>query len=64
VYTIRGEDNVDNFGRQGLDGKGGQQITHFTADQIYRFEWSPNGKKLTVWRGHNECRLGSNSRYD
>jgi Tol biopolymer transport system component len=54
VYPIRGEDNVDNLWQQELDGKGGRQITHFTSDQINRFQWSPNGKKLLVWRGHTE----------
>jgi hypothetical protein len=48
---------VDNLWQQGLDGNGGRQITHFTSDQINHFQWSPNGKKLLVWRGHDESDL-------
>ena len=54
VYVIRGENNVDNLWLQPLDGKPGRQITTFKSVQIYRFSWSPDGKKLVVGRGHIE----------
>ena len=54
VYTIRGENNVDNLWLQPLNGKPGRQITQFLSDQIPGFGWSPDGKKLLVGRGHTE----------
>jgi eukaryotic-like serine/threonine-protein kinase len=54
VYPIRGEKSEFNLWVQPLDGKPGRQITHFTADQIYGFGWSPDGKKLLIGRGHAE----------
>jgi len=54
VYSIRGENNEYNLWRQPLDGKPGSQISHFPSEQIFSFDWSPDGKKLLVWRGHSE----------
>ena len=54
VYPILGEKNEHNLWLQPLDGKPGRQITHFTSEQIYRFWWSPGGKKLLVARGRIE----------
>jgi Tol biopolymer transport system component len=54
VYTIRGENNVDNLWLQPLNGKTGRQITQFQSDQIPGFGWSPDGKKLLIGRGHTE----------
>jgi eukaryotic-like serine/threonine-protein kinase len=54
VYVIRGENNESNLWQQPLDGKAGKQITHFPGEEVYGFEWSPDGKKLMVWRGHTE----------
>jgi Tol biopolymer transport system component len=54
VYTIRGENNVDNLWLQPLNGKPGRQITQFQSDQIPGFGWSPDGKKLLIGRGHTE----------
>ncbi len=54
VYPIRGENNEFNLWLQPLDGKPGRQLTQFTSEQITDFSWSPDGKKLLVWRGHNE----------
>src|SRR6267143_1915824 len=51
VYSIRGENNEYNLWRQPLDGKPGSQISHFPSEQIFSFDWSPDGKKLLVWRG-------------
>ena len=54
AYVIRSENNVDNIWVQPLDGKPGRQITQFQSDQIPGFDWSPDGKKLMVGRGHTE----------
>ena len=54
VYAIRGENNEYNLWWQPLDGKPGRQISHFLSEQIFGFDWSPDGKKLLVWRGHSE----------
>jgi Tol biopolymer transport system component len=54
VYTIRGENNVDNLWLQPLNGKPGRQITQFPSDQIPGFGWSPDGKNLLVGCGHTE----------
>lgn len=54
VYPILGQNNEYNLWRQPLDGKPGRQISHFPSEQIFGFDWSPDGKKLLVWRGHSE----------
>jgi serine/threonine protein kinase len=54
AYVIRADNNVDNLWLQPLDGKLGRQITGFKTDKIYNFSWSPDGKRLLVWRGHTE----------
>jgi len=53
AYAIR-ENGVDNIWVQPLDGSAGKQITHFTAEQIDSFYWSPDGKSLALLRGHSE----------
>ena len=53
VYPIHtGE--VHNLWRQNLDGSPGQQITHFDAEEIFDFRWSPDGSKLALERGHTD----------
>jgi hypothetical protein len=54
VYAIRGEKSEENLWLQPLDGKPGRLLTHFTSEHIYGFDWSPDGKKLLVGRGHIE----------
>jgi Tol biopolymer transport system component len=44
-------DGVSNIWIQPLDGGAPKQITHFKSDQIFWFEWSPDGKQLGVSRG-------------
>jgi serine/threonine protein kinase/Tol biopolymer transport system component len=53
VYNVR-EHGVDNLWRQGLDGSGRKQLTHFTSERIGYFAFSPDGAKLAVERGHLE----------
>jgi Tol biopolymer transport system component len=54
AYAIGGENNANNLWLQPLDGKPGRQISHFPSEQIFGYGWSPDGKKLLVWRGHTE----------
>ena len=54
AYVIGGENNANNLWLQPLDGKPGRQISHFLSEQIFGFGWSPDGKRLLVWRGHTE----------
>ena len=54
IYTISGENNVDNLWLQPLNGKPGRQITQFSSDEILGFGYSPDGKRLGVGRGHRE----------
>ncbi|HXG64486.1 MAG TPA: hypothetical protein VNO70_05220 [Blastocatellia bacterium] len=44
-------DGVSNLWAQPLDGGPPRQLTHFTADRIFNFEWSPDGKQLACTRG-------------
>jgi serine/threonine protein kinase len=57
VYPIR-ENGVENMWLQPLDGpggnSGGRQLTHFTADTISWFAFSPDGKTLAVHQVHIE----------
>ncbi len=57
VYPIR-ENGVENLWLQPLDGpggrSGGRQLTHFTADTISWFAFSPDGKTLAVHQVHTE----------
>jgi eukaryotic-like serine/threonine-protein kinase len=46
------ENGVGNVWAQPLDGSPGRRLTNFTSDQIYTFQFSPNGKTLAVVRGH------------
>ena len=39
---------------QPLDGSKGRQITDFTAEHIYDFHWSFDGKQLALVRGHTD----------
>jgi eukaryotic-like serine/threonine-protein kinase len=53
VYNVR-EKGVDNLWMQPLDGSAGKQLTHFTAERIARFAFSPDGSQIAIERGHNE----------
>jgi serine/threonine protein kinase/Tol biopolymer transport system component len=54
VYSISGENNVDNLWLQPLNGKPGRQITQFSSEEILGFGYSPDGKRLGLGRGHTE----------
>jgi len=53
AYPVK-ENGVDNVWVQPIDGSAGHQITHFAAEQIVSFHWSPDGKKLGILRGHTD----------
>jgi WD40 repeat protein len=46
------ENGVGNIWAQPLDGSSGHQLTNFTSDQIRTFQFSPDGKTLSVTRFH------------
>ena len=48
---IMNRDGVANIWTQPLDGGPARQITNFQSDQIFWFEWSPDGRQLGVSRG-------------
>ena len=48
---IMSKDGISNVWTQPLDGGPARQLTHFKSDQIFWFEWSPDGKRLGVSRG-------------
>jgi eukaryotic-like serine/threonine-protein kinase len=53
IYATR-ENGVDNLWAQPVDGSKGHQITDFTAERIYDFHWSFDGKQLALVRGHTD----------
>jgi TolB protein len=48
---IMNRDGVSNIWVQPLDGRPAKQLTNFKSDQIFWFEWSPDGQQLGVSRG-------------
>lgn len=48
------ENSVSNIWVQPLDGAAPRALTHFTSEEIRDFEWSPDGKRLAVVRGHTD----------
>ncbi|MGI8733826.1 MAG: protein kinase domain-containing protein [Pyrinomonadaceae bacterium] len=48
---IMNRDGVSNIWIQPLDGALARQVTNFKSDQIFWFEWSPDGRQLGVSRG-------------
>jgi serine/threonine protein kinase len=53
IYTVR-ERGVDNLWAQPLDGSARHALTHFTAEKIAQFAFSPDGSKIAIERGHFE----------
>ncbi len=52
-YVVR-DNGVDNIWRQPLDGSAGKWETAFKSEHISHFEWSPDGKRLAMSRGHTD----------
>ena len=53
VYPFRDRD-ADNLWLQPLDGSPGRQITSFKSEMIGAVQWSLDGSKLGMIRGHTE----------
>ena len=53
VYIIRGN-GAENLWIQPLDGGAGRMLTNFVSDTVQGFDYSPDGKKLAVFRSHVE----------
>ncbi|HEU0174855.1 MAG TPA: protein kinase [Blastocatellia bacterium] len=51
VSFVATRNGVSNLWRQPLDGGAPKQMTSFTSDQIFWFDWSKDGKKLASSRG-------------
>ncbi len=51
VTYVDTHDGVSNIWGQPLDGSPSKPLTHFKSDHIFRFAWSPDGKKLACERG-------------
>jgi WD40 repeat protein len=51
VYVVV-ENGVGNIWAQPLDGSKGHMLTNFTSDTIFIFQFSPDGKTLSVARSH------------
>ncbi len=51
VTFVNTHDGVSNIWGQPLDGSPSKPLTHFKSDNIFRFAWSPDGKKLACERG-------------
>jgi Tol biopolymer transport system component len=52
VYIDRRE-RVSNLWAQPLDGGPSVQLTDFKSDQIFQFDWSRDGTRLALARGHD-----------
>jgi Tol biopolymer transport system component len=48
---ITSRDGISNIWIQPLDGSPPKQLTDFNSDQIFWFDWSPDGRRLGVSRG-------------
>ena len=51
ISFVATRDGVSNVWRQSLDGGAPKQLTNFTSDQIFWFDWSNDGKQLACSRG-------------
>jgi eukaryotic-like serine/threonine-protein kinase len=53
IYPVR-DGSADNLWLQPLDGSPGKFLTDFKAEFIRDFDWSSDGKRLAVIRGHRD----------
>ena len=51
ITYINDRDDVFNLWGQPLDGSPPKQLTNFTSDKIFWFDWSRDGKQLVLARG-------------
>ncbi|MGH9908502.1 MAG: protein kinase domain-containing protein [Pyrinomonadaceae bacterium] len=52
LIYIDSRDRVYNLWSQSLDSSPPKQLTDFSSDEIFKFDWSRDGKKLALARGH------------
>jgi serine/threonine protein kinase/Tol biopolymer transport system component len=48
---IKNQDGISNIWTQPVNGGPAKQLTNFKSDQIFWFDWSPDGQQLGVSRG-------------
>jgi len=53
IFVVRNK-GADNLWVQPLDGSASKPLTHFTAERILRFAFSPDGSRLAIERGEEE----------
>ena len=51
VTYVANHDGVNNIWSQPIDGGPPKQLTDFKSDEIFRFDWSRDGKRLVLSRG-------------
>jgi TolB protein len=51
ISFVDTRNGISNLWNQPLDGSAPRQLTQFTADQIFWFDWSLDGKQLACSRG-------------
>jgi Tol biopolymer transport system component len=51
ILYLDEKDGVANIWSQAVDGGAPRQLTKFTADQIFSFDWSRDGKTMACSRG-------------
>lgn len=51
ILYLDNKEGVSNIWSQPLDGGAPKQLTKFTADQIFSFDWSRDGKTMACSRG-------------
>lgn len=51
LYYINTQDGISNIWMQPIDGGAPRQITNFTSDRIFRFDYSPATGKMALTRG-------------
>jgi Tol biopolymer transport system component len=51
ILYLDDKEGVSNIWSQAVDGGAPRQLTKFTADQIFSFDWSRDGKMMACSRG-------------
>jgi len=52
ITFVRSENGADNIWSMPLEGGKPVPLTNFSSDQILRYAWSADGKRLAVVRGN------------
>jgi Tol biopolymer transport system component len=52
VAYINNKAGVSNIWSQPIDGGSPKQLTNFTSDRVFWFDWSHDGKQLALARGN------------